>query len=116
MELATWNSENLFHGSFELVKTGRWTDSDNAKLPLYLINHQAKKTYGDGGIVPHSPESAVDVSSQLHALSDLPPGKQPPEPIRHEAGWVPHRKSGRGGEEEILPTAGNRTPVVHPIA
>jgi len=31
----------------------------------------------------------VEVSSQLHALAVLPPGKEPLVPTEKEAGWAP---------------------------
>jgi hypothetical protein len=57
----------------------------------------------------------MEVSGKLHALAALPPGKEPPVLIRYEAGWAQSR-SGRCGEEKNLAPAGNRTPVVQPVA
>jgi len=31
----------------------------------------------------------MEVSGQLHALTALPPEKEPLEPTREEAGWAP---------------------------
>jgi hypothetical protein len=50
------------------------------KLSLCLTKHHSIKTYwGIGGIAPRILTSVVDgVSGQLHALTALIPGKEPP--------------------------------------
>jgi hypothetical protein len=58
----------------------------------------------------------MQMSDQLHAPADFPQGKKLPVPI----GWETdesQRRSGRGGRDKKIPTcAGNRTPVVQPVA
>jgi hypothetical protein len=54
---------------------------------------------------------ALDAESgQRHA-----PGKGPPVPIVQEAGWAPEPVSIQRVEDNSLASAGDRTPVVHPV-
>jgi hypothetical protein len=45
----------------------------------------------------------MEVSGQLHALPNLPSGKEPPISIRQEAGWAQSRP-GPNGEEKRIPS------------
>jgi hypothetical protein len=50
------------------------------KFSLCLIKHHAIKMYGEnGGIAPHILNRSI--SSHLHALGNLPPGKEPQYPL-----------------------------------
>jgi hypothetical protein len=57
-----------------------------------------------------SPRHWLEVSSQLHAPSSLPPEKNPPVPIGEEADG-PQNRSGRRWEEKILDPTGTRIPT-----
>jgi hypothetical protein len=52
----------------------------------------------------------MEVSGELHALADLPPGKEPLLPIG------PPSRSGRGGEEKNSHPQPGRNPIVQPVA
>jgi hypothetical protein len=54
--------------------------------------------------------------SQLHAPAALPPGKEPSVPIGWEAGRTPEPVWTRWRREKFLALAGNRTPIVQPVA
>jgi hypothetical protein len=58
----------------------------------------------------------MEVSGQLHAPAALPPGKEPLVPIRYEAGWAPEPFWTRWFKEKFSAPAGNRTPIVQPVA
>jgi hypothetical protein len=59
----------------------------------------------------------MGVSGQRHALAALlPPGKGPPVPIVQEAGWAPEPVWTQRLEEKSFASAGDRTPVVQPVA
>jgi hypothetical protein len=47
---------------------------------------------------------------------DLPPGKGPPVPIVHEAGWAPEPVWTQRLEEKSSTPAGNRTSIVQSVA
>jgi hypothetical protein len=58
----------------------------------------------------------MEVSGQLHAPAALPPGKKPLVPIGQEAGWAPEPFWTRWFREKFQAPAGNRTPIVQPVA
>jgi hypothetical protein len=55
----------------------------------------------------------VDLSTSRHGC--FAPRKQPPVPIRYEAGWASEPLWTLWGREEYLAVSGNRTPVVQPV-
>jgi hypothetical protein len=46
---------------------------------------------------------------------DLPPGKGPPVPTGEETGWAPEPVWTQGLEKKSSASAGDRTPIVHPV-
>jgi hypothetical protein len=61
----------------------------------------------------------MEVSGQLHAPDDLPPGKETPVHIGYEAGWAPRavldavvKRKIPSPRRESKP----RTPIVQPVA
>jgi hypothetical protein len=58
----------------------------------------------------------MGVSGQRHApAAILPPGKGPPVPIVHEAGWAPEPVWTQRLEEKSFAPAVDRTPIVQPL-
>jgi hypothetical protein len=54
----------------------------------------------------------MEVSGQLHATADLPPGKSPWYPLDRRLGG-PQSRSGRGGEEKIpSPCRDSNHPII----
>jgi hypothetical protein len=59
----------------------------------------------------------VEISGQHHALAALSPYREPPQHIRYEVGWVPEPVWTRWRRESNpAVSAGNRTPVLQPVA
>jgi hypothetical protein len=58
----------------------------------------------------------MEVCGQLLAPAALPPGKEPPVPIRYEAGWAAQPVLTLWRKDKSLAKAGNRTPAVQPAA
>jgi hypothetical protein len=56
----------------------------------------------------------MEGNGQFHVPTALPPGKEPPVPVRYEAGWVP--ESAWTTWRIHLVSAGNKTPAVQPVA
>jgi hypothetical protein len=54
-------------------------------------------------------------NGQLHAQAALPPGEEPPVTIGQEAGWAQEPVWTLWRREKSC-SAGNRRPVVHPVA
>jgi hypothetical protein len=57
----------------------------------------------------------MEVRCQLHTPADLLPGKDPPHPLGRRFGG-PQSRSVRYGEDKNFAPAGNRTPVIQPVA
>jgi hypothetical protein len=60
----------------------------------------------------------MEVSGQLHASADLPPGKEPPVPIRYETGWAPDQVWTTWRRENSWPYRDSNTDpsAVQPVA
>jgi hypothetical protein len=56
------------------------------------------------------------MSGQLHVLAVLPQGKETSVPIVYEAGCATEAAWKLWSTEKYLSPAGNRTPVVEPVA
>jgi hypothetical protein len=83
-------------------------------LSMSLINETL--CHGDiWGNGLRAPPFLTSASGQLHAPTVLPPGKQPPVPIGQEAGWS-SEPVWTLWRRENLPSAGNRTPTIQPVA
>jgi hypothetical protein len=81
--------------------------------------HHAMKTYEEMEVYLHAfLTSALDGCEwSASRPGRFTPGKELPIPIRWEAGWTPEDVWTRWQREKKNPfTAGNRTPVVQPVA
>jgi hypothetical protein len=58
----------------------------------------------------------MEVSGQLQAPTALPPRKETTVPTEYEAGWASEPVWTLWRRENYLALAGNRTPVVQPVA
>jgi hypothetical protein len=76
------------------------------------------KTYRGVKVYLHHswPWHWMEVSNQLHEAAALPPEKEPSVPNKYEAGWAPGQVCALQKWEKFLASAGNRTPVVQPVA
>jgi hypothetical protein len=86
-------------GRTAVKQTDGWTHCGTERIGMEAQLHQFMASALDAGELSASRPAA------------LPPGKEPPVSIVLEAGRAPGR-SGSGGEEKNLWSAGNRTPVL----
>jgi hypothetical protein len=90
--------ENIFLWKLQTVDRVKLYTFDEwfyVKLSLYLIKHNATKTYRPKGIQLHV-FLISEVNCELHALADLPQGKESPVRTVQQAEWAPGPICGSG--------------------
>jgi hypothetical protein len=77
-----------------------------------------KAYWGSRGTAPRIlwPRHQMEVSGRLHTPAILLPGKEPLVPTGQEVRWAPEPFWTRWWREKFPAPAGNRTPIVQPIA
>jgi hypothetical protein len=86
-----------------------------ASVPNYPPRHD--NLSGSSIIAPLFMTSALDgVEWSASCPGDLPPGKEPPNPVGQEAGLASDQVWTLWSKEKYLAHGGKRTPAVQPVA